>query len=186
VYALMDEIIDAFRVDAMHVGMDEVFLISDEHAVSTKDKDPAIVFAKVVNDMHDFLVTQKGVEMLMWGDRFIDADSIDYGEWEASKNGTAAAIDLVPKDIIICDWHYEPRDAYESIPMFLQKDFRVLPSSWRNVEASQAFINYSLKQNNDNMLGHLFTTWRKMPPERLIEFESMVQGIQLLDLAGHK
>lgn len=180
VFALMDEIIDAFQVDAMHVGMDEVFLISDEHAVSTKDKDPAEVFAKVVNDMHDFLVTEKGVEMLMWGDRFIDADVINYGEWEASKNGTAPAIDLVPKDIIICDWHYELRETYESVPMFLEKGFRVLPSSWRNVEASQAFITYSLQQNNDNILGHLFTTWRRMPADKLVEFEPMVKGLALL------
>ncbi len=181
VFALMGEIIDAFHVDAMHVGMDEVFLISSEHALSTRDKDPAEVFAKVVNDMHDFLVTQKGVDMLMWGDRFIDATKIDYGEWEASKNGTAPAIDLVPKDIIICDWHYEPREAYESVPMFLQKGFRVLPSSWRNVEASQAFIGYSLEQHNKNMLGHLFTTWRRMPVEQLLHFEPMLKGLDILN-----
>jgi hypothetical protein len=181
VFALMGEIIDAFQVDAMHVGMDEVFLIGSEFALSTKDKDPAEVFAKVVNDMHGFLVKEKGVEMLMWGDRFIDANVFDYGEWEASTNGTAPAIDEVPKDIIICDWHYEPREAYESVPMFLDKGFRVLPSSWRNVEASQAFINYSLQQNHENMLGHLFTTWRRMPAEQLIQFESMVKGLDILN-----
>ncbi|MBN1465926.1 family 20 glycosylhydrolase, partial [candidate division KSB1 bacterium] len=167
VFALMDEIIDALQADAMHIGMDEVFLINDEHAVATRDKDPAEVFAKVVNDMYDHLVREKKVEMLMWGDRFIDAGIIDYGEWEASRNGTAPAIDKVPKDIIICDWHYELREAYESVPMFLEKGFRVLPSSWRDVEATRAFISYTLALDHPGMLGHLFTTWRKMAPHDL-------------------
>lgn len=180
VFALMREIIDAFDADAMHVGMDEVFLINNEYAISTKDKDPAQVFAHVVNDMHAFLVKECGVEMLMWGDRFIDANKINYGEWEASMNGTAPAIDSVPKDIIICDWHYEPREAYESVPMFLEKGFRVLPSSWKNAEASQAFINDSFSFNNKNMLGHLFTTWNKMDPTKLVEYEPMIKGVELI------
>jgi hypothetical protein len=52
----------------------------------------------------------------MWGDRLIDGKKYDFGEWEASTNGTAAAIDLIPKDIIVCPWHYELRDNYPSIP----------------------------------------------------------------------
>lgn len=180
VFALMDEIIDAFDADAMHVGMDEIFLITSEHAPSTKDKNPAEVFAKVVNDMYSHLVQNRGVEMLMWGDRFIDASQINYGDWEASANGTAPAIDMVPKDIIICDWHYEPREAYESVPLFLEKGFRVLPSGWRNVEASQAFITYSHSFEDQRMLGHLFTTWSKRSADELLQFEPMIKGLELM------
>jgi len=57
----------------------------------------------------------------MWGDRLIDGKKYDFGEWEASTNGTAAAIDLIPKDIIVCPWHYELRSDYPSIPMFIEK-----------------------------------------------------------------
>ena len=56
VFALIDELIDAFEAKAFHVGMDEVFLLSSEHAPSTKDLDPADVFAKVVNDLHGHIV----------------------------------------------------------------------------------------------------------------------------------
>ena len=38
VFRLMDEIIEAFRADALHVGMDEVFLLGSEHSPSTKGK----------------------------------------------------------------------------------------------------------------------------------------------------
>ena len=84
--------------DAVHVGMDEVFLIGNDAAPSTKDKDPAEVFAKAVNDMYAHVVRARGRGMLMWGDRLIDAERYDYGEWEASKNNTWPAIYMIPKD----------------------------------------------------------------------------------------
>src|SRR5499426_3049811 len=127
VFQLMDEIIDAFKSDAIHVGMDEVFLLGSEQSPSTKGKDPGVLFAKAVNEIHSHL-RKRRVEMLMWGDRLIDGKKDDFGEWEASINGTAAAIDSIPRDIIICPWHYVVRDSYPSIPMFLDKGFRVLPA----------------------------------------------------------
>ncbi|HKP13177.1 MAG TPA: family 20 glycosylhydrolase [Blastocatellia bacterium] len=179
VFALIDEIIDAFRADALHVGMDEVFLLGSEQSPSTKGKDPARLFAKAVNDLHEHLVKKRHVEMLMWGDRLIDGKAYDFGEWEAAVNGTAGAVDLIPKDIIICPWHYEPRDAYPSIPMFLQKGFRVLPASWKNVEAAGSLIEYSRKQQSPKMLGHLFTTWGG-DKTQLVAYPPLVEGLKRL------
>ena len=65
VFALIDEIIDAFDADALHVGMDEVFLIGNDASPSTKGKDPAEVFAKAVNDMYRHIVKKRGRTMLM-------------------------------------------------------------------------------------------------------------------------
>jgi hypothetical protein len=178
VFPLLDELIDAFDSEYLHVGMDEVFLIGNEKSPSTRGLNPAEVFAKVVNELHGHL-DQKGVTMLMWGDRFIDATVYDYGEWEASMNGTAPAVDLVPRDIIICDWHYEPRASYPSVPMFLEKGFRVLPASWRNVEASRALIEYSLGLKNPAMLGHLFTRWSSAS-DSLAWFPPIVKNAPLL------
>jgi hypothetical protein len=107
VFALIDELVDAFEAKAFHVGMDEVFLLSSEHAPSTKNLDPADVFAKVVNDLHGHIVKKRGLVMLMWADRLIDGNQFNLGEWEASKVGTAPAVDKIPTDIILCPWHYE-------------------------------------------------------------------------------
>ncbi|MHC4198753.1 MAG: family 20 glycosylhydrolase [Planctomycetota bacterium] len=179
VFALMDELIDAFRADALHVGMDEVFLLGSEHSPSTRGKDPAAVFAKAVNDYHEHLVRKRRVEMLMWGDRLIDAKESGYGEWEASANGTAPAVDMIPKDIIICDWHYGKRPAYKSIPMFVGKGFRVLPAGWNKVDATLALIEYAGTKASPLVLGHLFTTW-SVPKEKLTEFPPLVGGLEAL------
>ena len=179
VFKLMDEIIDAFRADAFHVGMDEVFLLGSDKSPSTKGKDPGVLFANAVKQLHRHLVGKRRVEMLMWGDRLIDAAKYDYGEWEAAKNGTAAAVDMIPKDIIICDWHYEVRDSYPSIAMFIEKGFRVLPSGWKNVDATRALINHSRSHNGPKLLGYLFTTWG-VKKDQLLVFPPLVEGLKLL------
>jgi hypothetical protein len=178
VHALIDEIVDAFQADALHVGMDEVFLIGHEASPSTKGKDPAEVYAKAVNDLHAHVVRKRGLQMIMWGDRLIDAERYDYGEWESSKNNTWPAIYMIPRDIIIADWHYEKRDSYSSLPMFLDKGFRVLPTSWKDVEASRALIEYARELKRPGVLGHLFTSWSR--PERLAEWPPLAANASLV------
>jgi len=183
VFKLIDEILDGFKADAFHVGMDEVFLIGSDKSPSTKGKDPAKVFAQAVNDLHQHLVKERKVEMLMWGDRLIDAKKYNWDEWEASKNGIAPAVDMIPKDIIVCPWHYEPKEAYPSIAMFVEKGFRVLPASWHKLDASKALIEASLKVQSPKVLGHLFTTWGRAKKGALTEYQPLVQGLRLLRAA---
>ncbi len=184
VFKLIDEILDGFGADAFHVGMDEVFLLGSDKSPSTKGKAPAQLFAKVVNDLHGHLVKSRKVEMLMWADRLFDAKKYNWGEWEAAKNGTAPAVDMIPKDIILCPWHYEKSQTYPSVDLFLSKGFRVLPASWHKLDASRALIEYSLKSKSPKMLGHLFTTWGKARKNTLPEYPPMVQGLKLLKEAN--
>jgi len=179
VFSLMDELIDAFESKYFHVGMDEIFLLGDSLSPATSGKDPAELLARAVNEYHDHLVKNRGVEMLMWGDRLIDANEYPYGSWESSETGSARAIDMIPNDIIICDWHYEARETYPSIPLFLDKGFRILPSGWRDPAATEALIACSFSFEDPRMLGHLFTTWsRKM--DEIIEFPSLIAGLEKL------
>jgi len=158
VFDLMDELLQAFGADALHVGMDEVFLIGSEQCPRCRGKSKAELFAKAVNDLHGHLKS-RGAEMLIWGDRFIDADQMSYGEWEASANDTAPSVDMVPRDIIICDWHYEPREDYPSVRFFQEKGFRTLVSPWRNPASAEALIRCAQEDATDRFLGVLFTGW---------------------------
>jgi hypothetical protein len=100
----------------------------------------------------------------MWGDRLLDGKATGYGKWEASENGTAPAIDRIPKDIIACDWHYETRyngapATYPSVRLFQEKGIRVWPSSWRSAENARMLADCSLQNKTDKMIGYLATTW---------------------------
>ena len=159
VFALMGELLDAFQADALHVGMDEVFLIASDHCPRCRGGDPGDIFAAAVKDTHEFLVGQRGVQMLMWGDRLLDDAVMGYGEWESARNGTHTALASIPKDIIQVDWHYELMENYPSIPFFIQQDFRVLPAGWRQVESTEALLQSAAQNIGPGMLGHLCTTW---------------------------
>jgi len=180
IFPLIDEIIEAFDSDGIHVGMDEVFLLGSDKSPNTKGKDPAILFAQVVNEFHDYFVKEKGLQMFMWGDRLIDGNIYKYGEWESSLNGTAPAVDMIPKDIVICDWHYTAMDKYPSVPMFIEKDFKVLPSSFRSSRAVKALIKFSYSLEHPNMLGHLFTTWSALESETLLNYSPLLVGVQTI------
>lgn len=170
VYDLFDELIDAFEADALHVGMDEVFLIASEHCPRCAGGGPAELFARAVGDYHAHLVGKRGVEMLMWADRLLDDRAMGYGKWEAARNGTHGAIDVIPRDIVLCDWHYTLRDTYPSLPWLLQKGFRVWPGGWKEVPAVEALIEDALRQRDERMLGYLCTTWGAVQPSHLAEW----------------
>jgi len=157
VFDLADELIDGFQADAIHVGLDEVFEIGT--CPRCQGTPNAELFADWVNVLHHHFVNDKKVEMLMWGDRLLDSDSTGYGRWEASANNTWEMIDKIPKDIIICDWHYGKRDNYPSISFFTENGFRFVVCPWRNLTATEVFIKYASDNRTEKFLGVLQTSW---------------------------
>lgn len=165
VFDLLDELVQVCESDAIHVGMDEVFYISDPKCPRCGGSDPAEVFAEEVRAIHDHLAS-KGVTMWMWSDRFLDGRTTGLGEWEASKNFTHRAIDLVPKTIVMCAWHYEnapPTPAY-----FATKGFRVLACPWRKADVAVNQLEQvklvkatAPEAIGDRMLGVFQTTWTR-------------------------
>lgn len=159
IFPLFDELIEAFECRYFHVGMDEVMLFPDETTPHYQGESPAEIFAKAANDYYDYLVKKKGLTMLMWGDRLIDQAEIRYHRFESSDNNTAPAIDMIPKDIIICDWHYNRMSDYPSIGYFQEKGFRVWPATWKSPSAALALLESAERQARGGMIGYLCTTW---------------------------
>ena len=157
VFDLVDEIIDAFQADAIHVGLDEVFEIGK--CPLCKVSSNAELFSEWVNALHSHIVGERKVEMLMWSDRLLDGNTTGYGEWEASKNDTWQMIDTIPKDIIMCDWHYGERESYPSIEIFSNNGFRFVICPWRELKATQAFMKFAYANKTDQLLGFLQTSW---------------------------
>ena len=154
----MDELIDACQSEYFHIGIDEVFVIASDKCPRCKGKDPAELFAKAINDLHGHL-KERGQTMMLWGDRLLDAEETGYGIWEAAGNGTAPAIEKIPKDIIICDWHYEPREEYASLDIFPEAGFRMMPSVYSNSLGARLFTDAAREKKNPKILGPLCTNW---------------------------
>ena len=163
VFAIVDEIIEVFKADAFHAGMDEVFYIGMDECPRCSGKDRAELFAGEVTRIHDHLA-ETGKELWIWGDRLIDGNTTGMGMWEASENGTHRAIDLIPKDVMICDWHYVRADP--TIAMFAMKGFRVMFCTWnrpgvtkKQLELTQYMIENSNKVLKERYVGYMQTIW---------------------------
>jgi hypothetical protein len=163
VFALVDEICDVFETDAFHAGMDEVFYIAEAKCPRCGGKDPAELFAGEVKKIRDHL-SEKGRTLWIWGDRLLEGKITGLGEWEASINGTEKAVDLIPKDVVICDWHYDRPD--QTAVYFALKGLKVVTCPWRNpkhaVLQAQDMIKFRDRATpamKDRFAGMVQTVW---------------------------
>lgn len=163
VLALVDEICDAFESKAFHAGMDEVFYIGHDKCPRCKGHDKAELFAGEVNLIRNHLA-QQNRKLWIWGDRLIDGKTTGIGEWEASMNNTHRAVDLIAKDVVICDWHYERPDP--TAVYFAMKGFNVITCPWRKPKIAVAqtqdmlrFKEIAPKDMKPRYFGMMQTIW---------------------------
>ena len=147
VFDLVDEICDVFEADAFHAGMDEVFYIGEDQCPRCSGMDKAELFAGEVTKIRNHLALS-GRQLWIWGDRLIDGKTTGMGEWEASYNNTYRAVDMIPKDVMICDWHYERPD--QTAVYFAMKGLSVVTCPWRNPESAVRQVNDMFKFRNSS------------------------------------
>ena len=163
IFDLIDELMDAAQASDFHAGMDEVFLLGEDACPRCKGSNKAQLFADHVKAVRDH-VAGRGGTLWIWGDRLIDGKATGIGKWEASMNDTTPALALIPKDVIISDWHYEA--AHPTAPHFALSGFRVVSSPWRKPGVALRQLDLvrhtranSTRDVRERMLGMLQTTW---------------------------
>jgi hypothetical protein len=167
IFDLIDELMEVFDATAFHAGMDEVFVLGQ--CPRCRDTSSAQLFAGAVNALHQHIVGTRGVEMLIWADRFLDAEATGYGVWEASGNGTAPAVALIPHDIVLCDWHYETEyqgvpATYPSIAALQDAGFTVWPAGWNSQANVRRLLAVAAQGDSQRLAGYLATTWVGVAP----------------------
>lgn len=180
VFKVVDEIIDIVRPTAIHIGHDEVAGFS---AYTTREwlgkgegMLPAALFLDDVNRLHAYL-KKKGVETWMWGDMLIAPDEFpDIRLKSLHGNMLGYGRDLrnkLPKDIVICDWHYLDDQAdFPSLAAFRAEGFRVLGSTWKNNKTTRNFSRYAATHGADGMIA---TTWFHVQRKEWDVVESIIR-----------
>ena len=151
------------ETDAFHAGMDEVFYIGMPECPRCNGRDKAELFAGEVTLIRNHLAA-KGRQLMIWGDRLLDGRTTGLGEWEASYNYTWRAIDLIPKDVFICDWHYERADL--TGVYFATKGLPVASCGYRNPSICEQqirdmvrFRKQSAPETAARLQGYIHTIW---------------------------
>jgi hypothetical protein len=162
-FDLIDELMDVSEADTFHGGMDEVFLLGEDDCPRCRGRLKAGLFADEVRRIRDHLA-QSNRKLWIWGDRLLDGAGTGVGKWEGSFNQTHPAIDQVPKDVVICDWHYDK--AGPTAALFALHGFNVISAPWRKpaVALGQLDLIRSIRANAgeavaSRMMGILQTTW---------------------------
>lgn len=163
VFALVDEICDAFKTTAFHAGMDEIFYIGMDKCPRCSKRNKADLFANEVNKVRDHLA-EKGRTLYIWADRLINGFETGIGGWEASFNYTWPAIELIKKDVVMVDWHYERPD--KTAAYFATHGFKVITATWNRPAVAveqykdmQKFYAESTPEMSANFLGMMQTVW---------------------------
>ena len=163
VFALVDELMNVFEATWFHAGMDEVFHIGDERCPRCGGKDKAELFAGEVNRIQEHLA-KSGRKLMIWGDRLIDGTVTGLGKFNSSYNDTHRAIDLINKDVLICEWRYSQTGL--SAVIYAYKGLNVVLCPYTNPAIALQHV-------------HDMVDWRQRPINRMTtdRFQGVVHTV---------
>ena len=142
-FDLMDEIIAVFQPrEYVHMGLDEVYGIGI--CPICKQKDPAELFASDISRIHGYLAA-RNLKMMIWADML----------QPVTKYKTPAAIDNIPKDILMLDfiWYFHmDKDIEDNL---LAKGFQVMMGNMY----SSHYPRYEARSKKPGMVGAQISAW---------------------------
>lgn len=179
VFEAIDELIELTGATKFHIGHDEVLGWNPKHLLKYPDLEqlPSELYLKDVNIINDYL-QEHNIEVWMWGDMLIDP--IKYPELKNSagvhgQNDYFKIGTRIPKNIVICDWHYFGRQRkFPSSFSFMMDGYEVYGATWNNIKTTKSFSKY-LTRLPLKPEGMIATTWygindRKEEIISIIEF----------------
>ncbi len=132
-FELLDEVIEVFRPECVHIGHDEYFSVG--LCEKCRGKDAGELFAEDVKKIYGYL-KEKGISTALWGDKLLNAIGRRGQTWGGSRRvitnmrtgefleevpATYHAIDLIPNDILIYHWYWGLNKTWEN--EFLKRGF---------------------------------------------------------------
>ena len=106
-------------------------------------------------------VRKLGARPMIWHDKLLKKDDLRWKGFEANgEEATVALLDVLPKDVVICDWCYypPPKDGrYPTLDHFRAKGFETITCPWDDVGGIRAQCEYARR----NGMGVIGTTWNR-------------------------
>lgn len=156
VFDVLTEAIDLFQPQYLHIGHDEVHHRGRyPYCRSCRRYSPATLLVRDVEKLHRFLAERK-VRTMMWGDLLLRPGEASDAAHGGGPHDFARARERLPRDLIICDWHYGTFDQYPSLSLFKSEGFEVIGACWYN---PQNIARLSQAAQKARAWGLLQTTW---------------------------
>jgi hypothetical protein len=172
VHDVMAEAIAIFHPKFFHVGMDEVAahgrFPNPDNPLNPPGETDTNLLLKYLNTQHAWLEKQ-GIKTMIWSDMCLNHNE---GVTDAAARTVEQAKQLraaIPKDVIVCDWHYENANNYPSLSLFQNEGLKTVAATWYKPLNIRGFIGEAIKTG---AWGILQTTWAgAFPDETTLETE---------------
>ncbi|OGP13275.1 MAG: hypothetical protein A2052_02150 [Deltaproteobacteria bacterium GWA2_54_12] len=167
-FSLYEEILKTYEPATLLISHDEIQGLSVYAAESGKTT--AEILAMDIRQIHDWL-NRRNVRTAMWGDMLLDHD-----RWEAevgsanSQNlffrsgATHLALQQIPMDVLILDWHYDEKKSYDSIGHFRRNGFRVVGVPWHEPKVARNMAGSVKHSGGQGIIAADWGFWRTMSP----------------------
>lgn len=158
---IYDEALALFQPRLFHIGHDEVHLFS-RYPYHEECKQRGLTQLFVDDVLHHYRrFQQRETRTMMWGDMLLHrTESADAAAFAESPEEARRRREMLPKDIIICDWHYQPRPPEEfvqkNLRVFQQSGFEVIATTWYT---PMNIYNFAQAARQAEILGLLQSTW---------------------------
>jgi hypothetical protein len=177
-FSLYSEIIDSYQPPVFLIGHDEIQGLSMYSAATGKSSDEILAFD--IRKIHAWL-SSRGIKTLLAGDMLLD--SRKWGALAGDANSshpyfnsgaTHLAIDKIPEDIQIIDWHYGMSKDYPSIKYFKDKGFMVYGCSWHDPKATDSMVRSIHKYGGSGIVGTDFGFFSTLSPASTTLYASLL------------
>lgn len=177
---LSDELIELFQPCLFHIGHDEMLSAFPRHQRRSalqcprcRGDDAAEWFLESILRRHAYLKEQ-GLVTMMWADMLLNLDEfLETSLWQGNMHAFHGgwpdhferALAGIPRDVVMCDWHYKPGCQYPSLRYLQDEGFEVLGCP-KTMNEDNAFLitRYAQRTRTPNLLGMLGTNWSEMSP----------------------
>lgn len=183
VFPAIDELLNLTGAKKFHIGHDEVAGWSQKHyrkkILAKREKQlPPELFLKDVLILNDYLQA-KGIETWMWSDMLYTVDQFPVMKKAgADFNGYNGYADLrtkIPKDIVLCVWHYRGDQKDFPTASLLAKDgYKILGATWKLEETVKNYSNY-ITNMSKNAEGMIATTWYGFTGKKKYEVHDIIK-----------
>ena len=160
VFPLLEEVVALVRPRAIHIGHDEVARPVGRWLRPGEKPLPAGLFLQHLLRIHAYL-KERGIDTWMWGDMLLSPDEFP-GMHPRHLHGVLPGYgkplrDKVPREIVICDWHYiDEQPEFPSLAVMQKEGFRVIGTTWKKAKTIRNFSSYASEQGAYGMMATSF------------------------------
>jgi hexosaminidase len=159
IFSIYQEAVAFFKPRYFHIGHDEITTDARFPNRSLKfGKTATDLIMEDINTLHAW-VTERGMKVMLWGDMFLHRDEMGSSAFAPSLEEAKKRRALLPKDVTICDWHYDATDTPEtftSLKLWKEEGFDAIGSGWY---FANNIRNLAKACSINGNKGYLQTTW---------------------------